>query len=282
MLARNRPSPHILSATDFSAQSERAFYHALALSVAKQAHLTLLHIGPESRKNVPWDRYPGVRDTLIAWQLLAADSPRTEVIERLGLDVKKKAMRDEDPYNGMLDYLNKRPTDLLVMATAGQDDKSLLRRESVAENVAQTSLRRTLLLPEASSDLLDSATGKGRLRKALFVYDHEPDPRGALSWLNDWLPALGSDEIELHMLYVGEDNQAPELVLPAKSSMRWSLVTEEGPLLATILDYVERFAPDLMIMMNQRRRGLIARFRGNLSSQVLRRTRLPMLLMTGR
>jgi nucleotide-binding universal stress UspA family protein len=280
MPTRNRLPPHILSATDFSAQSERAFFHALALTVTRQAHLTLLHIGPESRNQVPWERYPNVRDTLVAWNQLAADASRTDVLTQLGLDVKKKAMRDEDPYNGMLDYLGKRPTDLLVMATAGQDDNSLVRRESIAESVAQTSRRRTLLLPQTAANLVDSATGKGLLRKALFVYDHEPDPRASLPWLNEWLPPLGPEPIELHMLYVGEDSETPELVLPGKSTMRWSRVTEYGPHLATILGYIERFTPDLVIMMNQPKTGLVARFRGSLSSQVLRKAQLPMLLMT--
>ena len=280
MPTRNRIPPRILSATDFSAQSERAFFHALALAVAQEAHLTLLHIGPEGRNDVPWERYPGVRDTLVAWGMLDADAPRTEVQARLGLEVKKKAMRDEDPFNGMLDYLSKRPTDLLVMATAGQDDQSLLRRESVAESVAQASQRRTLLLPEAAANLVDSATGKGLLHKALFVYDHEPDPRASLPWLNEWLPPLGPDPVELRMLYVGEANQAPELALPGKSTLQWSRVTEDGAPLATILGYVERFAPDLVIMMNQRHTGLMARFRGSLSSQVLRKVQLPMLLMS--
>ena len=146
-----RITPHILTATDFGKQSKRAFYHALAFSVKQQARMTLLHIGPESRKEVPWDKYPGVRDTLVEWKMLAADAERTAVADKLGLSVKKMAMRDENAYNGMVDYIRKHPTDLLIMATEARRGLARLRRSSVAQGVAstgaQTAARRSCSAP---------------------------------------------------------------------------------------------------------------------------------------
>ena len=65
-------TPRITVTTDFSLESERAFFHALAFAVTKQARLTLLHTGSESRNSVPWERFPGVRETLAGWGLSAA------------------------------------------------------------------------------------------------------------------------------------------------------------------------------------------------------------------
>jgi len=276
----NRITPRILVGTDFLPESRRAFYHALAYAVVQEARLTLLHIGPESRKEVPWDRYPGIRDTLVEWGLLGQESERTDVQDKLGLGVKKMAMRDEDPYNGMVDYLRKHPTDLLIMATEARRGVQRLRRSSVAEGVAYASHSHALLLPHGSDDLVDRDTGRRKLRKALFVYDYEPDPRSALTWLHNWLPELGEDEMEVHLLYIGEEEDAPEIFLPKTPRVTWRPLALDGPELETILDYAGQFDPDLLIMNNLRgHRGLLGRLHGSLNEQVLRRTGKPMLLM---
>jgi len=278
----NRITPRILIGTDFSQESRRAFFHALALAVAQQARLTLLHIGPESRQDVPWDHYPGIRETLNRWGMLNEESERGEVQETLGLNVKKMAMRDEDPYNGMLDYLRKHPTDLLIMATEARRGIQRLRRASVAEGVAYASHSHALLLPHASNDLINPDTGQRELHSALFIYDYEPDPRSSLMWLHNWLPEFSEGDIEVRLLYVGEEEDAPEIVLPSTPRVSWSKLTREGPELDTILAYTEEFDPDLIIVGNQRSlRGLGGRIRGSLNEQVLRRAGKPMLLMPG-
>lgn len=279
MQSVSRITPRILSATDFSEESERAFYHALALAVAQQARLTLLHIGPESRKEVPWGNYPGVRNTLVSWGMLEGDAPREDVSERIGLNVKKMAMRDEDPYNGMVDYLRMHPTDLLVMATAGRRGLARLSRASVAEGVAFTTHSHALLLPNGANGLIDGSTGKRTLHKALFVCDHEPDPRSALPWLAEWLPVLGDGDIEVHLLYVGEERDAPEIALPEHPQLEWKRVARKGRSADIVLEYADEFDPQLLIMMNQRRRTMLRRLRGSVSSQVLRRAHRPTLLM---
>jgi len=275
----NRITPRILIATDFSSDSERAFFHALSLAVAQRARLTLLHIGPESRKEVPWDKYPGVRDTLVDWQMLDAASPRSDVIDKLGLNIKKMAMRDEDPYNGMVDYLRKHPTDLLVMATEARRGMARLKRSSVAEAVAFSSHSHALLIPSSAPSLVDSDSGAKTLQKVLVIYDHEPDPRNALAWLNEWLPAFGEGQIEVHLLYLGDEANAPEIVLPSHKSLKWTRLALQGPLQSTILEHAEQFGADMIVMMNQRSRGLLGRFRGSLNEQILRRAGRPVLLL---
>ena len=46
--------------------------------------------------------------------------PASAVSEILNIGVAKMAMRDDDPRQGITDYLRKHPTDLLVMATEGR------------------------------------------------------------------------------------------------------------------------------------------------------------------
>jgi len=272
-------TPHILIATDFGDLSQRAFYHALALAVAQKGRMTLLHIGPEGRKEVPWEQYPGVRETLTEWQMLEENAARGDVSAKLGLSVKKMAMRDEDPYNGMVDYLRKHPTDLLVMATEARRGFARLRRSSVAQGVSYTTHSRALLLPAAANDLIDPKTGQRKLKKVVFVYDHEPDPRPALNWLNDWLPIFSDGAIEADLLYVGEEEDAPEIAIPKNPLVRWQRVARPGPMLDAILEHADDSGADLIAMMNQRSRGLFGRLQGSLDEQVLRRAGKPMLLL---
>lgn len=279
MSSPKRIVPHILCAIDFGEQGERAFFHALALAVAQNAHLTLLHIGPENRKEVPWEKYPGVRETLSRWRLLDDDASRADVSTQLGLSVKKMAMRDEDPYNGLLDYIRKHPTDLLVMATEARRGLSRLRRGSVAQAISHATNSRTLFLPASASSLVDAGSGLRKTGTALVVYDHEPDPRPALTWLGNWLPVFSEDEIDVHLLYVGEESEAPEVVLPKNSGINWQPAARRGPARETILDYAKECGAELIAMTNRQHRGLVGFITGSLSEQVLRRAGRPMLLL---
>jgi len=272
---------HILAATDFGKQGERAFHHALRLAVARQAHLTLLHTGPEGRKAVPWERYPGVRDTLLKWQLLGRGALRTDVWEQLGLDVKKMALRDQDTYHGMLDYLRQHPTDLLVMDTGAGRGLARMRRTSLALAVAHSTHSHALLLPETADDLVDPENGRRKLSKAMFVYQHQADPRLALEWLNQWLPMFSEGQVELDLLYLGEENASPDIVLPANPAVKWQRIARSGPALETIVAQAQAGGAELITMINQPARGFTGRLRGGLGDQVLRRVGKPMLLLPG-
>lgn len=275
----NRLTPRILTAIDFSLPSERAFLHALSLAVAQKARLTMLHIGPESRKEVPWEQYPGVQETLIRWGMLDADSPKTDVGDKLSVGIKKMAMRDDDPYNGMVDYLRKRPTDLLVMTTEARRGFSRLSHSSVAEGVAYTSHCHALLLPVDAHSFIDTDSGIRNIKKVIFVYDHEPDPRLAFTWLNEWLPVFSDTPIEVHALYIGNEEDEPEIALPKHPGLEWRRITREGKALKVILDYADEIDADLLSIMNQRSKGFIGRLRGSLGEQLLRQSHRPLLLM---
>lgn len=276
----NRITPRILAATDFSIESERAFFHALALAVSHQARLTLLHIGPESRKEVPWERYPGVRETLTKWNKLEADSPRDAVSQQLGLGIKKMAMRDDSAYNGLLDYVRKHPTDLIVMATEARRGLARLKSASIAEGVAYATHSHALLLPSSSPSFVNVEDGSKKLERAVFVYDHEPDPRTPLGWLFSWLPFFTDGDIEVHLLYIGEEKDAPEITLPHHERLNWVLAARQGDnQRSTILEYTKEIDANLVCMMNQRSRGILGRIRGSLGEQILRRAQLPLLLI---
>jgi len=266
-------TPRVLVTTDFSADSERAFYHALSIAVACQGRLTLLHTGSESRDQVAWERFPGVRETLTAWGLLPGDAPRSAVQEQLNLGVTKMAMRDDDPRQGITDYLRKHTTDLLVMATRGRTGFARMRRSSVAETVAYQSRAYSLLLPDKSAGFVDPHDGQARLQRVLCALDPDRDPRQALAFIRQWLPAMGGTDAEVLVLRSGSQ----EILLPNDDVPRWRRQSVEVYSPETIIDVAAEFQPDLLIASTQGPIGLRARMQGSLIDRLLRELQLPLL-----
>src|SRR5436853_7074268 len=115
MSAGSAPSilDHILHASDFSEASRVAFAHALKGALVAKSVLTLVHVAAPSEE-VDWADFPGVRETLERWGLLAPGSPKSAVIQ-LGIDVRKFVGHDSDPARSVLRYLENHPTDLIVL-----------------------------------------------------------------------------------------------------------------------------------------------------------------------
>ncbi len=267
-----RIAPKILIPTDFSPDSERAFYHALAFAVARQARLTILHTGSESRDSVPWERFPGVRETLTAWGLLPPDAPRTAVAETLNLDVSKIAVRDDDPRQGITEHLRKNPTDLLIMATQGRAGLVRLRRSSVAETVTYQTNSHALLLPDDNPGFVDPQSGNAELQRVLLALTPGRDPRSAIAYLQPWLPAFGGDQADVKVLHEGSGHH---FVLPQNG--RWQLTQRESDSLDAVIDAAEAFKPGLIVISGEGRQSLKARLKGSQTDRLLKALKIPLL-----
>lgn len=273
-------TPKVLVTTDFSPASERAFYHALAIAARMRARLTLLHTGPESRRAVPWDRFPGVRDTLAAWGLLAADAPRTAVAQQLGVEVTKMAIRDDSPRLGITDYLRRHPTDLLVMATEGRAGLRRLFHPSIADSVSYLTRSHTLMLPYAAAGLIDPATGLSRLRRVLCALDPERDPRAALAYLKQWLPALaGGAAFEVACLESAEAPLPLHAMRGPSGDRAWHTLPCTTHSTDTIIDAARDFGADLVVAHARKMLSPWARIRGNRNDRIMRELGLPLLCM---
>src|SRR6476620_6690837 len=103
----------IFHPSDFSEASEVAFVHALKMALVAGAKLTMLHV--EASPGAEWQDFPGVRDTLERWGLIPKDSPKSAV-GQLGIKVAKVLKLSNDPVKACLGFLEKNPTDLIVLA----------------------------------------------------------------------------------------------------------------------------------------------------------------------
>ena len=272
-------TPRILATTDFSRQSETAFFHALAAAVRRQARLTLLHTGSEGRDAVPWERFPGVRDTLTTWQLLPADSPRSAVAEQLNVGVAKMAMRDDNPRHGITDYLRKHPTDLLVMATEGRRGLARLFHPSVAEWVSYLTRSHTLMLPRKGRTFIDETTGESRLKKVLCALDPAVDPRPTVAFLGQWLPALAGKQhaVDVTFLEMPTEEDVPRPMFPQANGIQWHTETRDGDLFDALITTARQDPPDLLVINTPNPLGMLGRMRGSRVDRVLKELRLPVL-----
>jgi nucleotide-binding universal stress UspA family protein len=60
----------VLHPSDFTAASENAFAHALAIALLRKTELTILHTGDSPED---WRKFPAVRSTLERWGMNGVD-----------------------------------------------------------------------------------------------------------------------------------------------------------------------------------------------------------------
>src|SRR5437868_13787616 len=122
---------HILHPTDFSEASLTAFHHALKAALIVKARLTLIHVTDENSGEVM--DFPGVRAALERWGLLPEGSPRS-AIQQLGIEVRKVVAGRRAPVEAVLEYLEQRPADLIVLATHQHEGRAAwLQHRSIAK-----------------------------------------------------------------------------------------------------------------------------------------------------
>jgi nucleotide-binding universal stress UspA family protein len=183
----------VLHPTDFSAASEQAFAHALAIAQIRQTEFTILHVGDENDAEKAWTRFPTVHKTLEHWGLLKPGSPDSAVLDELNIRVKNVTIRGSDPGVETLRYLAKHPVDLIVLATEGRAGLPRWTEPSVAESLARSSRTMSLFVPSGVQRApVSLAGGLLRLHNILVPVDHDPHP-GASRSLKVRAPVCASD-----------------------------------------------------------------------------------------
>jgi nucleotide-binding universal stress UspA family protein len=269
--------------TDFSGASESAAAHALGIAVRLHARLTLLHTGSESREAVPWERFPDIRGILVAWGLLYQGAPKAAVAAELGVDVEKKAIRDEDPRQGIVDYLRQRPVDLLVMSTDCHAGRNRFAAPSVAESVGFETGSLTLLLPRQGTTLIDDGDGSSRLKRVLCALRPGCDARSAIAFLGRWLPTMSDSGIEVSILEaVGAEPVTGLEVLPSPARVSWRRIRRSAIDVDAIATLAREQNADLLLMSGSNPRSLGARLRGTEIDNLFDRLRRPVLMVPRR
>ena len=266
----------VVHATDFSAASERAFAHALAIALLRQTSLTLLHVtgAPQS----DWGDFPAVRGTLERWRLLEPGSSPAAVFDKLGVRVKKAAISSRSPAAGVVGYLDAHPTDLLVVATEGREGAARWFHGSVAEAVARRSQTMTLFVPaDAERSIVSLADGSLTFGRVLIPVDHAPDPSAAIAIAARAAALLGEGSVKITLLHVGAAPNMPKVRATDGDGWTFERMRREGEPVAEILAAADLVRADLIVMPTEGHDGVFDALRGSTTERVLRGARCPLL-----
>jgi nucleotide-binding universal stress UspA family protein len=260
----------ILHPTDFSAESEQAFAHALAICLFRKGEITILHAGDEYLDGDDWQKFPSVRKTLVRWKLLEPGSSRGAVFRNLGIRVNKVSAVG-DPIEAAMEFLSDNPTDLMVLATEGRKGLPRWMRQSTAENLARHAGTVTLFVPHDARGFIHP-NGELTLRRILVPVDASPDPHAALVYAARATILSGGEPVEITVLHVGE--QVPDFELPEATveGCTWHVERREGDPVDEIVGLAKEADSDLIFMSTAGPNSVLEVLRGSTTERVLRRS----------
>lgn len=269
---------HVLHPTDFSAASERAFAHALAIALMRGSRLTLLHAAPNKDAAPAWTEFPGVRAMLERWKLLQPGSPKAAVREQLGLRVRKQTVANGDPTEAIVEYLDREPCDLIVLATGGREGLARVRDGSVAEAIARRSRTMTLFVPSGlEREIVSMEDGHLSLANVLVPIDHDPAPDRAIEFARRAAGTFGDGNVSVTLLHVGEPSSGPDVAVENGAGCVFERMQRTGDPVEQILDAAKSIEADLIVMSTAGHQGVFDALRGSTTERVLRGAPCPLL-----
>jgi len=264
----------VLHPTDFSEGSMVAFHHALKIALLAQSGLTLLNVSPHGTSD--WTDFPGVRETLERWGLLAKGSP-TSAVGELGIDVRKILAQNSDPVAAVLHYLKKHPADLIVLATNQHDGRVHWLGKSVAEPVARKAWEMTLFIPGDSDGFVDARDGSVHLSKILIPVARSPRPQPAVEAAARLVEKFKCTAGTFVLMHVGDSRTLPTFRRPEVDGWEWKQELRTGDVIQSIVDAAKDLEADLIVMSTDGRNGFLDSLRGSHSERVLRYGAAPLL-----
>jgi nucleotide-binding universal stress UspA family protein len=250
------PANSVLHPTDFSAASETAFAHALAISLANKADLTILHVVRDEDTAVRWHDFPSVRRTLEKWGKLEPGSHRKDVGEKLGIYVNKRVGVDSNVVDSIVELTEEDSFDLLVMGTHENHHHSIWSKPSISIPVAQRTHLPTLFVPDGVEGCVDMGSGQTNLKRILIAVDHEPSAQPAIARIATMVHNLGGEAAEVTLLHVGRENKFPLVDPPMDSGMSWSTVTRHGTASTEIVQHAQEIDADVIVMVTSGKKHL--------------------------
>ncbi len=265
---------HILHPTDFSPESLVAFHHALKAVLLTKGALTLLHDSADE----PGGHldFPGIRETLERWGVLAPDSPRSAVPD-LGIEVRKVVTGQANAVKGVLKYLEMNPVDLIVLATHQHEGRAAWRRHAVAQPLARKTGQATLFIPEGCTGFVAAADGAVSLETILIPIAQSPDPQPAIEAAARLAVRLQAPAGRFILLHMGSSQTLPHVDCPPVAGWQWQTLTAEGNVVEGIVRSAGEHRVDVVVMATEGARGFLDALRGSHSERVLVQVPAPLL-----
>ncbi len=260
--------------TDFSAESEVAYHHAVRLAFATKANLDIMHVDRLAHA-VDWAEFPSVNETLERWQMLPQDSHGSDLA---GIHVEKIAAYGKEPVKPILEHLDENPADLMVLATHRRHGIDRWLHREVAQKVARDRSLRTLFFPHGCGGFVSPSKGIVTLNNILVPVDWVPSPQVAVDAACELATALGCEQTELTLLHVATDQaEMPAVEAPRQEGWQWHQRTVSGEVVESILAEAGKIKADLIVMATQGHDGFLDALRGSTTERVLGGSECPVL-----
>ena len=265
----------VLHPTDFTEGSRAAFHHALMLAFMAKTPLTLMHVSTGATPE--WTDFPGVRDTLERWGWLSKESPRSG-LPQLALEIRKVIAQQGDPVKAVLNYLERHPAGLMVLATHHHEDRVRWLHQSVAEPVARQAGQMTLFIPGGLTGFVSAETGAVLLNHILIPIAATPRPQPAIEAAARLAAGLKLPHGSFTILHVGEVDTMPAVHCPDLPGWDWKkVIMPHGNVHDGIVETASKMAAGLIVMATDGRHGFLDALRGSHSERVLRHAPAPLL-----
>jgi nucleotide-binding universal stress UspA family protein len=264
----------VLHPTDFSEGSLVAFHHALKAAMSAKSSLTLLHVSSDQESQ--WSDFPGIRETLERWGVLPEGSPKSAVAE-LGINAGKVVANQSGPVEAVLRYLEKHPTDLIVLATSRRGSHVSWLSKSVSAPVTRKAGQMTLLIPGNASGFVSGDDGSVKLNRILIPIARTPRPEPALNAAAQLVQKFDCTSGTFTVLHVGDSTTMPALRYPEIEGWTWQKELRSGDPIDGIVNTAKDSEADLIVMATDGRNGFLDGLRGSHSERVLRHCAAPLL-----
>lgn len=252
-------------------EGKKAFRTALALAVFYRARLDILHVTSPGRPPA-WGDFPKVRDTLEAWGFLPPHATQEDVYGRLGVEVGKVEIHNEDAASGIAGYILKHTPDLLVAASHGRTGLNWWLSGSVAiETLRMTSIPALLLGPSARP-FIDEESGRLNLHNIVFPVAASPSPLDAA---RKFRAMMGNIPADVHHLHVSENNDDSEQF----GRLFPGLAILHGDVVSSILRTAHDVGAGMIVMPTAGHHGFIDALRGSVTQRVLHSATCPILAL---
>jgi nucleotide-binding universal stress UspA family protein len=265
----------IVHPTDFSPGGGSALAHALAMTVASKSQLCLLQVREnEDAFFSPTQGLREVRDLLARWGRLRKDAPYDHWESESDLRVSNVSIAARNARAGILEFLDDRPCELVVLATHEHKALTHWLDVSVPRSVLRKAHMMSLFLREGQRGFVDRDSGALRLRNVLMPIDGAQNGVDAIRRVMRMRKLVSSD-VAIQLFHVGD--RAPTVIDEEGRPLAMPILVRQGRVVDTILKVAGELNVDAIAMPTAGRHGLLDAVRGSTTARILDDGRWPLL-----
>ena len=270
------PTKGVCYPTDFSQDSFVAFDHALRIALNFKTALDITHAEPKNDQ-APARWYPDPVATLKKWEVIPAGGTDVDAVAT-GLTWRRSVQVGKPAVDAIIDELEARPADLIVMTTYLREGISRVLYGTVAEPLARKAHLPLLIIPPHARRFV-SELGELELNRILVPIAPEPSPQVALDYAAAFARGMGVKELELATLWAGDPAKVPYVYHPQQEGWTTRSWTGANSVVDEIVSTATSWKAQLIVMTSEGRQGMTDRMFGSTVEQVLHRSPCPVMIL---